>query len=168
MTDMTISQALRRSAHLKGQIAEIKTRVQGSVSHRVDCLPAWPFSSLMEKMHAASLELLDLEVRLDVTKAATSFEFDGTRILLVQGVRNLQALKGQIAWVKALPVRAQEKTVETEVEYNGDGHVRVQVPWMCHLPEAKRSDQVDGLQARFDALNDAVERVNNVTALARV
>lgn len=166
MAEMTISQALRRIKKLKGQLADHLARAQAGVSFRVDSPPAFAFAASVERANAVRDELLGLESRLAVTNANTSFDFDGRKVSLASAVRLLQELKGQIAWYKALPVRAREDTSEESWSYNDEGkHVRTQIAWKCSLPEEKRAAVSEGLQDHFDRLNDAVERANHSTVL---
>lgn len=166
MAETTISQALRRIKKLKGQLAEHLSRAQAGVSFRSDALPAFSFSGSIEKADAARRELVHLESQLARTNASALVETDGDRITLAYAVRQLQELKSQIAWYRALPVRAHEDTSEESWSYNDDGkHVRTQVAWKCSLPEERRAAVVDGLQEQFDRLNDAVERANHATVL---
>lgn len=166
MAEMTISQALRRIKKLKGQLADHLTRAQAGVAFRVDSPPAFAFAASVEKANAVRDELLGLESRLAVTNANTSFDFDGRSVSLTASINLLQELKSQIAWYKALPVRAHEDMNEESWSYNDEGkHVRTQVAWKCSLPEEKRAEVVERLQDRFDRLNDAVERTNHATVL---
>jgi hypothetical protein len=170
MTEMTISQALRRMKKLKGQIAEHLDRATRAVSYAEKSPPAFDFAKCMEAAGAVRAELVALDAAVAVANATTELEFDGARMPLVQAVKTLQELKGQITWVKALPVQAQAEIVVETTEYaevNGDyKHVRVEKKHMCALPEAKRAELTASLQDRFDRLNDAVETKNHRAAIA--
>lgn len=166
MSEMTISQALRHIKKVKGQLSENLSRAQANISHKESAIPAFQFSACMEKADAARKQLVDLEARVAVTNATTKIVHDGKPMTLVRAVRQLQELKARIAWLRGLSVRAQARTTEQELEYHGaQGHVNVDVPWTCHLPEADKAEMVDAAQQEFDALNDAVEKANHVTAL---
>lgn len=166
MSQMTISQALRRAKKLKGLISENLQRAQAGVSYRADSEPAFKFPTSMEKAGEARRELIEIEGRLAATNVATTVEFEGKAISLALAVRILQDLKAQIAWYRALPVRPQEDSSEESHDYSPEGRlIPVSVKWKCDLPEARRAEAVDGLQDRFDRLNDLVENRNHVTPL---
>jgi len=166
MAEMTISQALRRIKKLKGQLAENLIRSQAGVSYRVGAPPAFAFTASVQKADAIRQELVQLESRLAVTNATARIDFHGDCPTIAFAIRQLQELKSQIAWYRALPVRAHEETSEETWDYDEGGkHVRTQVPWKCDLPEEKRATVVDDLQDQFDRLNDAVERANHATVL---
>jgi len=165
MPELTISQALRNAARLKGKLAEYRTRAAASVTYREDSKPAYDFTSMVAKAESAKNELVALESRVAITNALTHVEHGGKQITLVQAVKILQELKGELAWLKTLPVRAAGTTQENEVVYMDDEHVTQKVPMVCDLPEAQRADRVDEVQAAFDALNDLVEKKNHETPL---
>jgi hypothetical protein len=163
---MTISQALRQIKKVKGQLGESLSRGQANVSHKTSVKPAFQFSTCMDKADVARASLVDLETRVAITNATTMISHRGRTMALVRAVRQLQELKAQIAWLRGLTVRNQAHTADQELEYRGaQGHVHVDIPWTCHLPEAERAAKVDTIQQEFDALNDAVETTNHVTFL---
>ena len=166
MSEMTISQALRQVARIKGKLVEYKARATLSVSHKKEEKPAFQFSSMMEKIAQARQDLIVLESRIAMTNASVRVDFGSAKITLSQAIKTLQEFKDELAWLKTLPVRASEDTKESDVRYvAGGGHQSVDVYYFCAFPEAKRSDRSDEVQASFDSLNDAVERKNHETPL---
>ncbi len=165
MSEMTISQALRHVARLKGKLAEYKVRAAASVSYKKDEKPAYQFSSMMEKIASAREELIVLESRIALTNATTRLDFGGSKLTLTQAIKTLQEHKDELAWLKTLVVRSGQDTKESELRYTGAGHQTVDVHFACDFPEAKRSERSDEVQAKFDALNDHVERKNHETPL---
>lgn len=166
MANMTISQALRRIKKLKGQLGEHRTHAVASVTHLAEQTPAYGFSVSVEAADAVLAELLKLQTAVAVANAATFVEVDGRKILLAQATRELRELASTIAWIKTLPVKAQDKTVEAERDHDGEKWVTTTKTFTCHLPEAKRAEQASKLQDRFDALNDVVETTNHKTTIS--
>jgi hypothetical protein len=165
MSDLTISQALRNAARLKGKLAEYKTRAAAAVTFKSAEKPAYNFAETVKRIESARLELIAIEARLAVTNAVTKIEFGGKTMTLTYAVKLLQEYKGELAWLKGLVVRSAQSTNEEETVYvHGVGHIKL-IPMTCDLPEASRSDRVDEVQASFDALNDLVEKKNHETPL---
>lgn len=165
MSEQTISQALRQVKKLKGRLAEATARASAGVSHRVDQKPAFTFNQSLEQANKLRADLISLIAQIRVTNAMTTIEHNGKKLTLTEAVAKLEDLKGEIAWFKGLPVKAQESTTETDWTYEGGQRSQVTVSWECHFPEAKRAAEVERLQDIFDRLNDAVERANHVTVL---
>lgn len=188
---MTISQALRRISKLKGQLREHLARAEAAVTHREDAPPAFPFGASLEAADAVAEELIRLEAALRVTNAQTTLQtnlpervrgpsFAGTsterlvglieRMTLAEATCRLQEIKGRIAWLKGLPVRAQAETRE-QAGHAYDAARNVVIVYAtvtCALPEARRADAVERAQAAFDVLNDAVEAANHRTELIKI
>jgi len=166
MSSLTISQGLRQVARLKGKIAESKTRLAGSVFHRDDQPPAFQFSATVERLKVDKAELIKLESRIALTNASTKVEFEGRQITLSEGIKRLQEAKDDIAWLKAIPCQAASTgfILEHVRLPNGEyGHQKASTT--CHFTEQQRSDEVDKVQAAFDALNDLIEKKNHETEL---
>lgn len=162
---VTIAQALRRIKKLKGQIAEHATHAQQSVSYVQGKLPAFSFSSSVSQLKTSRDEMLDLEARVAVANAKrTVTDLNGNKVVLARAVRELQEIKGQIAFLRSLNLRAE--TVR-EREQNWDDeqmkHItRVnEVTYVSDLSETDRAAAVKGLQDQFETLNNAVEEANH-------
>ncbi len=165
MSDLTISQALRNAARLKGKLAEYKTRAAASVTYRSAAKPAYNFAEMSRKIESVRNELIVLESRLAITNATTRVEFSGKQVTLTHAVKLLQEYKGELAWLRGLNVRQAATTYDNEVVYVKGEHTTQQVDVTCDLPEAMRSDRMDEVQSAFDALNDLVEKKNHETPL---
>jgi hypothetical protein len=165
MSEMTISQALRQSKKIKGQLAKLQSRASAAVSYQKTQLPAFNFGVCLEEHLVASGQLVELGTRIELTNAATRIDWEGKKISLSQAIRILNDLKSKIAWLGTLPVRTQEITSEQEVAYLAGQHTTVSIEWKCELPEAARVKLVDETQAKFDRLNDIVETANGRTSL---
>src|SRR5271166_932621 len=111
------------------------------------------------------IKMLKLQTAIAQANAKTIIDWDSKNIPLALAVRTLRELAAEIDWVKKLPVKAQDKTVETEREHDGEKWVNIAKQFTCHLPEAKRADMAAELQDRFDKLNDIVETTNHKTAI---
>jgi len=168
MSDVTISQALRRIKKIKGQLAEHRSRANAAVTHLAEQTPAFSFEAETSVAAKAVNEMLRLQTAVAVANALTTVEIDGHKVPLAFVVRQLRELTGEIAWLKSLPVKAQDKTVESEQEHNGERYVTVAKTYACHLPEAKRAELIKSRQTLFDQLNDLVETTNHKTAVSLV
>ncbi len=169
MSDITLAQALRQVKKLKGSLSDHLDRAKGSISFRLDNQPAFDFKASVEQAESFRVRLLDLESRIAVTNAVTSFQWHDSTVPLFRVVRELQELKSRISWVKALPVRARPQTFDAERDYGDDGKITtVKSEVRCDLPEADRASLLEKLQEEFDQLNDAVEKVNHATKLSQL
>ncbi len=165
MSDLTISQALRAVARLKGNLAKYKDRAAKSVTYKLGDTPAYQFSAMLEKIDSVRADLIVLESRIAITNASTRVSFDGKSLTLTQGLKQLQEYKDELAWLATLDSRAGENTKKHETQHRAGGYEDVPVDYRCDFPEARRSDRLDAVQAKFDALNDALERKNHETPL---
>lgn len=162
---VTIAQALRRIKKLKGTIAEQSTRAQQSVSFIQGKVPAFRFATAVSQLNEARRELLDLEARVAVANAKkTVVNSSGDKVVLALAIRQLQELKGQIAFLRSLNLRSE--TVR-EREQNWDDeqlkHItRInEVVYVSDLSEADRDREVKLLQDQFETLNNVVEEANH-------
>jgi len=163
--ELTIAQALRRIKDIKGKIAKHAQNAQSSVTHKTKSAPAYVFSAELELSEQLVSEMIDLQTRVAVANTKAVVDFEGKSRPLTWCTKKLAELKGAIAWHEALPVRAQDKTIEEEHVWNPKlaDNVSVEVEYTCHLPEAKRAERVAALQAKFAELNDLVETMNHRT-----
>lgn len=162
---VTIAQALRRIKKLKGQIAEHTSRAQQGVSYVQGKVPAFRFQEEVLARAYARAEMLDLEARVAIANAKkTVTDTVGNKVVLARAVRQLQELKGEIAFLKGLNLRS-ETVREREQTWDDDQlkHItRVnEVVYVSDLTEHDRELQVKGLQDAFEVLNNAVEEANH-------
>jgi hypothetical protein len=167
MSEVTISQALRYASKLKSQISEARSRAASSLSHKKDEETAFSFSEMLERADNLSYDLAKLQGKLAVANATAIVKYNEQDITLSHAIRILQELKGRIAWVKALPSLATEIVVTYESDYDElqSKYVRQKIETCCSLPEAKKAALADHLQEEFDALNGAVETINQTVTL---
>jgi hypothetical protein len=164
MEKMTVSQALRRIAKLKGQISELRTRAAAGVSYKSADKPAFDFKECVKSIAKTQTELVDLQTRIAVANANTTLTFGDQTLSLTEAIIQLQSMKGDIVWLKSLASRAQSETEERDYDFDDDGKRKyIPVKWTCDLPEADRAGAVDVAQKKFDELNDEVERMNHTT-----
>lgn len=172
MSEMTLSQGLRHAKKLKGQLAELQSRASTCVSYKDGQKPAFSFGQTLEKLDKVRSDLIEVETRIAITNAMTKIDYPVGRlqgVTMTFMVRTLQELKGHMTWLRSLPVRAQENTTEDEYGYDEDGkRIRVHSSWKCDMPEAKRAERLEAIQADFDRLNDEVEKKNNVITLIKL
>lgn len=162
---VTIAQALRRIKKLKGQIAEQSTRAQQSVSYVQGKVPAFRFHEAMLALGGARDEMLDLESRVAVANAKkTVLDVNGNKLTLSRAVRVLQEMKGQIAFLRGLTLRA-ETVREREQTWDEDAmkHINrvTEVTYVSDLSEQTRDLSVKALQDSFEVLNNTVEEANH-------
>ena len=169
MSELTVSQALRRIKKLKGELSELRQRASGSVSYPASREPAFKFFECVSQSNNVRDELLYLESCLAATNATTSLVFEGREMSLAEATRWLQEYKGQIAWYENLNVREHDKTTEETWDYSEDytKKVKTTVEWRCALPKAQQVETIRQLREKFDKLNDAVETMNHRTILKK-
>jgi hypothetical protein len=162
---VTIAQALRRIKKLKGQIAEHTTRAQQGVSYVQGKIPVFRFTEALAALDASRSEMLDLESRVAVANAKKMITFvDGSKSTLALAVRQLQELKGAIAFFRGLTLRS-ETVREREQTWDEDAMKHInrvnEVTYVSDLTEQDRDAQVKDLQDEFEVLNNAVEEANH-------
>src|ERR1019366_5218066 len=124
MSAMTISQALRRVKKLKGELASHLLRAHTAVTHRAEQEPAFAFSKCLEGASVARKEMLHLQTAIATVNAKTHVDWEGQSTSLALAARTLAELRGEIAWVRALPVKPQCKTTESEQEYESGKYMK--------------------------------------------
>lgn len=162
---MTISQALRAIAKLKGQIKETQAKAHACVVYSKANPPAYKFKTCKEQLIEMQTQLRDLEVRLRRTNAVTNIHLGTGQFTLTYATVRLQELKGWIAWLRSLPTQAHAEVTTESPRNIGGQYVLVPSTQLCDLPEADRDTEIRALQSAFDEINDAVEATNHRTEL---
>jgi hypothetical protein len=162
---ITIAQALRRIKKLKGQIAEHTSHAQQSVSYVKEKTPAFRFTSQLAALTAAREEMLDLEARVAVANAKKLVtDNSDKKVVLALAIRQLQELKGQIAFYRGLNLRS-ETVREKEQNWDDDQMKHItrvnEVVYVSDLTESDRAAYIRELQDQFETLNNAVEEANH-------
>lgn len=162
---ITIAQALRRVKKLKGQIAEHSTRAQQSVSFVQGKAPVFSFHDSVAQLNVARTEMLDLEARVAVANAKkTVSDLNGNKVVLARAVRQLQELKGQIAFLRSLNLR-NETVRERETNWDDDQGKHItrvnEMTYVSDLSESDRASAIKSLQDQFETLNNTVEEANH-------
>ena len=162
---VTIAQALRRIKKLKGQLAEQSTRAQQGVSYVQGKAPAFRFQEAFQIRDVVRQEMLDLESRVAVANAKKTVVDDfGNKVLLARTVRELQEIKGEIAFLRSLNLRAETiREKETDWDEDQSKHLTrvTEVVYVSDLSETDRDVFVKHLQDRFETLNNTVEEANH-------
>lgn len=166
MSEMTISQALRRMSKLKGRLGEERQRAAGCVTHLADQKPAYEFAPSLEKTTATLTELLQIQTAIALSNAKLTVDWEGKVVPLAWAVRALREMAAEIDWTKKLSVRAQPTTVEQERDHDGEKYVTISKTHTCHLPTAARDEKQAALQDRFDKLNDIVNTSNGKNTIS--
>lgn len=168
MSELTIAQALRKIAKLKGEIAECDARIKAGVSYDKAKVPAFRFADQLSLWNEAKNEMLDLQARLSVANATTYIEYNGSKMLLAKAVRILEELKGSIDFFKKLSLRSEvvkEKNQEWNEEKSNYVTVTTETTFVSDLSEQDRDKTVKELKKQFDELNDIVENANHKTSV---
>jgi len=170
---ISISAALRRAKRIKGQIAEQTARATAGAVYVQGKEPAFTFAASIEARKGLVAELLKIEVA--IAQANANPPNIGGRITTIDGkpvlyaIRKLAELKSEIAFYRALPVRAQVEDVDVEERTDWDDaldkHVRREkkTTHISVITQAKRADHVEKLQLEFETLNAALESHNHST-----
>ena len=165
MSEMTIAQALRHAKKLKGRIDEARARAVASVNYLKASTPPFRFDEQMARANKAGSELAELQGLLAVANATNTVTHDGHEVTLAHAVRLLQELKGRLAWLRGMSVKPAAVTGEQSLIYAAGGHQTIIQEVACDLPEATKADLVDKIQDQFDALNGAVEALNQTVRI---
>lgn len=170
---MTISQALREIADLKGKIKDWTDRLQDAVFFFNEDPAAFQLSQVRESRNALVERMVALSTAVAVANATATIDWQGKRVPLALAVRTLSELKGVIAHVKGLSVRNAESGIDVDKDWDYDDNGKrflnkTEKPWSCGLPTAKKAELVEQLQDRYNKLNDAVETANGKTPIGEV
>jgi hypothetical protein len=164
MSNLTIAQGLRRIKKLKGELAEHTTRAQAGVSYLSTTVPAFRYTEEKALMQACKNEMVDLESRIAIANATVKVKFNGNEVLLARAIRELQEVKGEIAFLKGLNLRT-ETIREKEQEYDEDREKFVsrytEKVFLSDLSEKERDQQVKVLMDKFEQLNNVLEDANH-------
>jgi hypothetical protein len=165
---LTIAQALRRIAKLKGEIAEHEARMKAGVSYVKEEIPAFRFADERVALVSAKAEMLALQSRVAIANALNSVEIEGVQMPLAFAIRTLEELKGEIALLKSLNLRSETVKERTQ-EWNDekmDTVIRVnEVTWVSDLSEQDRAADIKKIQNRYETLNNLVEDANHRISL---
>ena len=173
MEQMTVAQALREVAQIKGKIDEWSKRLEPAIFWFESDPPAFAFEAAREAMNNAVKRMVELQTAIAVANAGTSLDWSGRKIPLALAVRTLTELKGAIKRIDDLTVRNTDSGVETqqEVDYDDEGKRFVKKnlrSWKCALTATQKAALLEALREKFFKLNDAVETLNHKTLIVEV
>jgi len=166
---MTVDDALRRIAALKGQLGEQRRRGEASVSWTgtpdgAEDKPAFDLKACIEKANGVRQELVTLQAAVHVANSVAKIDHNGRMITVGEAVRWCEEYKSEIKWLKGLDSQAQQKTGREEFGYDDEGkRVRVVKMHYCALPQAERAAAVDAVQEKLDRLNLLINKSNRKT-----
>jgi len=161
---ITIAQALRRIKKLKGELAEHQSRAASCSSWVQDKPTTYSFNAEVEAIRNCQRELLNLESRVAVANATNNVTVNNVQMNLSELIRQLQEIKGEIAWLKSLSLRTgSEKSREVDFdEATGRNVYRtVEVVYVAAMSEQERNEKVKYLQDRFEDWNNSLESANH-------
>jgi hypothetical protein len=172
MTRISIAEAIREVAQIKGKVKEWSGRLQG-VFYRDDDPPAFKFDKSREKLNELIKRLVELQTAIAIANASTSFEWGSRTVSLAMAVRTLSELKGTIKRLEELPVRTSKEGVDTlqDVSYDDNGRRYVEKtsrPWTSDMSTAEQVELLESLREKYVKLNNAVETVNHKTLIVEV
>jgi len=168
METISIAAALRRAKRIKGQIAEHTTRATAAALYVEGKEPAFTFSTSVESRKALVKELLHIEVAVADANAKGTLSSGS----VLHAIRRLAELKSEMAFYRALPVRAKEHDVEIEKERDYDTAIEKYVMvekktvHISAITQAKRASIVEALQLDFEKLNQELESFNHKTTVS--
>jgi hypothetical protein len=161
---LTISQALRAIKKAKGKLSELSERAKSCATFAEGEYPAFEWSSTMEAIRDTRSNLLNLQEAVAHANATTKIEVDGKKVSLAYAVRLLGEIKSEIAFLKTVPGRTQERTQELAWGVNQAGErTQISRSVISHLPEARKAAAIEAAQNRFDLLNSIAENANHTT-----
>lgn len=175
MSQITISQALRKIKRLKGEMATYKQRVETSVVHDEKKPPAFTYDESYRSYSAASELAVLLESMVAEANATTKVSVTFCKVTSVRSlawvIRTLQEIKADIALLQGLSSRVAERETDTIYDFEWDNvenkrtRVAISTTYVCALPQAKRAALVEENQKIFEYLNDLLETANHKTLI---
>lgn len=168
MSEMTVSAALRRIKKLKGMIAERTLRAKAAASYDETKVPAFAFAAAVDEREKLVRDLIAHQSAVAVSNATTKLP---SGMPVASAVRMLDEIKGSIQFYKELNVRAHEKEVDVEEEFDWNPSMTQKVrverrkTWISSITQVQRAERVDSLTSKFEVLNNEVEVSNNRTTV---
>lgn len=168
MSNLTISQALRRIKKLKGSISELQARAKVNVSYDKSKIPVFRYTDDMNSLSACKAELLELEGRVAVANATHVVKYQNKDLTLSTAIRILQEFKDWITFYKNLVLRNQterDKEESYSEEHNKFITQYKEIVYCSDLSEQERDKKVKEVQDEFETLNNIVESANHQVVL---
>jgi hypothetical protein len=168
---MNINQALRRMKILKGRVAQWEQRARVSNVVGEGETPTYKFDECVEERQKALADLLGLGAAVAETNAKTTVNYQGKDISLAAAIRQLENIKGEIAWLKLIPAlpKTEVKSVQQKREWDAKERTHtyrdVEYTQKCTMDERAKERRLDELQENFDELNSLVEGANHATSV---
>jgi hypothetical protein len=164
MATMTISKALRQIKKLKGQIADVTSRMMATTSFREDQLPDFDYATLRTERSTSVLELVALKAAVAKANALATIRYNDKDVTVTEGIYILSELKAEAELLSQFNLRHG-----LEKEYVGrstDGTPTYNsYNWTAVMTEQERVDALAALRQEIDNLNDALETSNHIVKI---
>ncbi len=170
VTKMTVAAALRRIKKLKGEISELTTRATSAASYPELRPPPFEYWATVEARHKKIEEMVGLQEAVSISNASTrvTYNHEGVRVLSVpRAIRALDELKSDISFLQSLPIHDRKRDVEQRREQIWDDTLDktvtrlVEVVTLSVMTPEERAQDIERMQAHFEALNVALEARNH-------
>jgi hypothetical protein len=162
---MNISQALRRIAVIKGQLAMVTMRFASAVTWIDDAVPTYALDECDMSWGRLVSEQTALEAAVAIANANTKITFRDKQYTLAFTVKQLAVFKSKIALLRTLNCQPARERVDIvrDNEYLNGNYVTVthEKKIHCAFTERERDLSVEKAQADFDELNALVEAANH-------
>lgn len=160
---MKISNLLRRIKALKGELAELTTKLVQSFSWIDDDKPDYDFKELVKIYGDTKNQLIKAKTDVAILNANRKISFKGNEITLTAAVHQLQELKDEIAFYTGIqPNNRKEKRVGYEYDENSNRkQVVTEINHYSALTVQERDNKLKSLREDFAELNNLVECENN-------
>ena len=168
---MTISKALRFAKSLKGQFAKLTNKAREVLNWEVGKEPKVLFKDVIAEKDRVTNLLTRVKTAITASNATSFITFEDVQLLVQDAIYIMDELKGEKSFFESLNPTWSEtidfpRTVVTEGEKKGE-LIYKEVKRVCNsaLTMEARQEKVDAIQARIDALNDALEFHNHGTTI---
>lgn len=187
MGKISVSEGIRRTKKIKGQLETHKERVLKAVSYRSDQEPAFSYKGSLEALEKAQKDLVTLTTAIAVSNATTKIQVtEESSITITEALRCMAELRGDLAWygrmsepyqdnLRKLAEEAKTEFTDSEETEMVEGmfgkqvskpkRIKTEYKVICNLTIAAHAKKVEDLQEDFDRLNTMVEKSNHQTMI---
>ena len=161
----TVSQALRRIKELKGQLAQVSTRMQTSICWtEPGNKPPYEYKRLEGQRRELVSELVTLKAKLAKTNSLTNIVVAGKTMSLQMAVFILAESKAVVALLQGLGIREGEerRTVDYDINHRP---IYETIKIVSALSVLERDKEVATGEEAINELNGIVEDANHRTVL---
>ena len=162
---MNITNALRRIAILKGEIARWDTRLSQSIIYRETAVPAYPTAECFETLSKLTTEMLDLRQRVAIANATHTITIDDESFTLAGTILTMAEVKSRLAVLNRLACQATATVTLKETSYIGGVAAQTEYTQCCDLVTRERDTRVSQLEESFQKMNALLEAANHTTKI---